>query len=253
MVRTQRLFMIKIAFSFFALFSQEQHYINQDLPYKSGKSAGTELLIRVPDPAHNGAYLNTEEFIIQTARNGQLRELTTHIIDKVIRNAHLLDTTKAPYYINVPPPLISPTFAKELAIKLSNAGLPSNLIGIELTEREAILDQKLFNAGMKELQQLGIPLALDDYGRGLATRDFLTDLPVGRVKIDRGALCDAQKNSDLKQQLRLDIEFMHKAGMEVIAEGIETEDDCTFAMNLGCDGIQGYFFDRPKMLIPVDA
>ncbi len=231
----------------FALFTQEQRYINPD------KSAGSELFIRIPDPSEKDKYLNTEEFIIHVAEMGQLGTLTTKIIEKIIRNAALLDRERAPYYINVPPPLISPAFAHELALTLSKAGLPNNLIGIELTEREAILDRTAFDQGMKELNQLGVPLALDDYGRGQATREFLTGLPVGRVKIDRGTLCNAQKDAGLNRQLCSDIVFMQKSHMEVIAEGIETTDDCTFALNLGCNGIQGYFFDRPKMLIPIDG
>lgn len=242
-----------INISCFALFAQEQRYVNQGASSKLGKSAGMELFIRIPNPAEKGKYFNTEDFIIHINQIGQLGVLTTKIIEKVIRNASVLDRSNAPYYINVPPPLITPAFAKELAQKLTAAGLPNNLIGIELTEREAILDRLAFDEGMAELKQMGIPLALDDYGKGNATREFLIDLPVGRIKIDRGALCDAQKDVKLAEQLRLDIEFMHKAGMEVIAEGIETADDCTFALNLGCDGIQGYLLDSPKMLIPVDA
>lgn len=242
-----------INLSFFALFAQEQRYVNQGASSKLGKSAGMELFIRVPNPAEKGKYFNTEDFIIHINQAGQLGALTTKIIEKVIRNASMLDRSKAPYYINVPPPLISPAFAKELSQKLTAAGLPNNLIGIELTEREAILDRLAFDEGMAELKQMGTQLALDDYGKGNATREFLVGLPIGRVKIDRGALRDAQKDATLAEQLRLDVEFMKKSGVEVIAEGIETADDCTFALNLGCDGIQGYIFDSPKMLIPVDA
>lgn len=242
-----------INLSFFALFAQEQRYVNQGASSKLGKSAGMELFIRVPNPAEKGRYFNTEDFIIHINQAGQLGALTTKIIEKVIRNASMLNQSNAPYYINVPPPLISPVFAKELAQKLTAAGLPKNLIGIELTERETILDRLAFDEGMVELKKMGIPLALDDYGKGNATREFLVGLPIGRVKIDRGALRDAQKDATLAEQLRLDVEFMKKSGVEVIVEGIETADDCTFAMNLGCDGIQGYIFDSPKMLIPVDA
>ncbi len=239
--------------SHFALFAQEQRYVNNGLLGKVDRSAGTELLIRIPNALEKGKYLNTEEFIIHVASMGQLDALTTKIIEKVIRSVALLDRANAPYYINVPPPLISPIFAKELALKLAEAGLSTKLIGIELTERETILDRAAFNAGMTELKRMGIPLALDDYGRGNSTQEFLIGLPVERIKIDRGAFCDAQKDSKLAEKLSSEIELMQKSGMEVIVEGIETTDDCTFALNLGCDGMQGYFFDFPKMLIPVDA
>lgn len=239
--------------SHFALFAQEQHYINRGALTKAGQSAGVELFVRVPDPLQKGKYLNTEDFIIHTDQAGQLGALTTKIIEKVVRNAALLDPIKAPYFINVPPPLVSPIFVEEFSYALKNAGLPCNLVGIELTEREAIVDRAAFDAGMMELSKMGISLAIDDYGKGNATREFLIGLPVGRVKIDRGVLYDAQQDTALAEQLRSDIEFMQKSGMEVIAEGIETSDNCTFALNLGCDGIQGYLLDCPKMLIPVDA
>lgn len=239
-----------ISRSCFALFAQEQRYDNIS---KFGKSAGTELFIRVPSPNEKDTYINTEDFIIHMSESGQLGRLTTKIIEKVIRNAAVLDRSQAPYYINVPPPLITPAFAKELALKLKQADLSTDLIGIEFTEREAILNRSNFDAGVAELKRIGITLALDDYGKGISTREFLTGLPVDRVKIDRSLLCDAQKDETKANQLQTDIQYMKKRGIEVIAEGIETADDYTFALNLGCDGIQGYFFDKPKMLIPVDV
>lgn len=239
--------------SCFALFSQEQRYINDKATQQLSRSAGTELFIRVPNPNKSDTYLNTEDFIIHVNQTGQLGALTTKIIEKVIRNAALLDHSHAPFYINVPPPLVTPAFARELATKLEQANLPVHLIGIEFTEREAILNRANFDAGVAELKRMGISLALDDYGKGNSTREFLIGLPVDRVKIDRSLLCDAQKDENKAAQLRTDIAYMKKNGMEVIAEGIETADDYTFALNLGCDGVQGYFFDKPKVLIPVDV
>lgn len=239
--------------SCFALFSQEQQYINNKATQKLSRSAGTELFIRVPNPNKSDTYLNTEDFIIHVNQTGQLGALTTKIIEKIIRHAALLEHSHAPYYINVPPPLVTPAFAEELATKLEQANLPAHLIGIEFTEREAILDRINFDAGVAELKRMGISLALDDYGKGNSTREFLIGLPVDRVKIDRSLLCDAQNDEIKAAQLRTDIAYMKKNGMEVIAEGIETADDYTFALNLECDGVQGYFFDRPKVLIPVDV
>jgi EAL domain-containing protein (putative c-di-GMP-specific phosphodiesterase class I) len=231
----------------FSLFAQNQWEVQKNV------SVGTEIFIRFPKPDAPNTYYNTEEFIILATKMNLLGALTDKIIGKFIRNAKKLDQSKGPYYINVPPTLITPDFANRLVKQIKHANLPMTLLGIELTEREAIRDRKNFNAGIKRLKDHKIAIALDDLGQENATFDFLKTIPVNRVKIDRSFIVDAQADAEKEKQLKEVIEYARHNKIEVIAEGIETEADFTFVKKHGCHGVQGYFFDRPAQLISVDA
>ncbi len=231
----------------FCLFEQKQWSIDLSTPM------GTEILIRVPDPHHKTEYLSTIEWIHFAEQQPQIELLTLKIIEKLLRNAHKLDPVFAPYYINVPPPVITCAFVNQLKLRLDQAGIPYNFIGIELTERLPVLDVNAFQLGADALQILGIPLALDDYGQGYATMHFLKDLKVDRVKIDRTLLRLAKNNHTERLTLLSLLDFATEFNVEVIAEGIETETDYQFACHLKCDGLQGYHIDLPKMLIPIDG
>ena len=231
----------------FCLFEQKQWSIDLSTPM------GTEILIRVPDPHHEAEYLSTIEWIHFAEQQPEIELLTLKIVEKLIRNAHKLDPAFAPYYINVPPPVITRAFVDQLKLRLDQAGIPYNFIGIELTERLPVLDVNAFQLGADALQTLGIPLALDDYGQGYATMHFLKDLKVDRVKIDRTLLALAKNNHSERLTLLSLLDFATEFNVEVIAEGIETEADYQFACYLKCDGLQGYHIDLPKMLIPIDG
>jgi EAL domain-containing protein (putative c-di-GMP-specific phosphodiesterase class I) len=210
---------------------------------------GTEVLLRVPHPLENDAYLSTAYCIDMAYALGLLTDLTHAIFEKVIDNVEALDHRQSPYYINVPPPVVDAEFVDKIASALHRKKLPMNFIGIELTEKQAVLDWRAFGAGVDRLRELGIPLALDDYGRGYATMQFLRDVRVDRVKIDKGLLHEAKQDHGQHFILTSLVDFASEFDMEVIAEGIEDQNDFDFAKKIGCHGIQGFFKDEPKALV----
>lgn len=231
----------------FSLFEQRQWNMDLRTPI------GTEVLLRVPNANDTQLYLSTSFWIEFAESTGKLEELSYKIIGKLLKNAHLLNPLHAPYYVNMPPPAVSVALVDHIKMLLDRASLPYNFIGIELTERQPILDMAQFKRGIDALQLLKIPVALDDYGRGYATMQLLRDLHVDRVKIDRGLLHDAKVNLSKRLTLVSLLDFATEFGIEVIAEGVEIESDYDFVCQLGCDGIQGFYIDSPKMLIPVEA
>lgn len=233
--------------NWFALFEQRQW--NMDLR----QPIGTEVLLRVPNANDSQLYLSTSFWIEFAESTGKLEELSYKIIEKLLRNVHLLNPLHAPYYVNMPPPAVSVALVDHIKMLLDRAGLPYNFIGIELTERQPILDIAKFKRGLNALQLLKIPVALDDYGRGYATMQLLRDLHVDRVKIDRGLLHDAKINLSKRLTLVSLLDFATEFSIDVIAEGVEIESDYDFVCQLGCDGIQGFYIDSPQMLIPVEA
>lgn len=231
----------------FALFEQRQWNMDLRTPL------GTEVLLRVPNANDTQLYLSTAYWVEFAESTSKLEELSYKILSKLLRNAHLLSPLHAPYYVNMPPPVVSVALVDHIRTLLDRAQLPYNFIGIELTERQPILDPIKFKRGIDALQLLKIPVALDDYGRGYATMQFLRDMHVDRVKIDRGLLHDAKVNLSKRLTLVSLLDFATEFGIEVIAEGVEIESDYDFVRQLGCDGLQGFYVDSPKMLIPVEA
>ena len=231
----------------FALFEQRQWNLDLCTPM------GTEILLRVPNVNDTQLYLSTAYWIEFAESTKKLEDLSYKILSKLLRNAHLLNPLHAPYYVNMPPPVVSVELVNYLKTLIDKAGLPYNFIGIELTERQPIIDPIQFKHGINALQLLKIPVALDDYGRGYATMQFLRDMYVDRVKIDRGLLHDAKVNLSKRLTLVSLLDFATEFGIEVIAEGVEIESDYDFVCQLGCDGLQGFYVDLPQMLIPVEA
>ena len=230
----------------FALFEQRQWDINLEKPM------GTEVLLRIPSATDDQIYLSSSFWIDFAESNDKLEELSYKIITKLIKNLHLLDICHAPYYVNIPPPIISTTLVEHIKTQLDQLHLPYHLIGIELTERQPIVDFMNFRQGIDALHQLKIPVALDDYGRGYATMHFLRDLRVNRIKIDRGLLHDAKKNLSKRLILVSLLDFATEYNIQVIAEGVETEADHFFARQLNCDGVQGFYSGEPTMLVDVN-
>jgi len=231
----------------FALFEQRQWNIDLRTPL------GTEILLRVPRAKDSPFYLSTACWVNFAESARKIEELSYKILSKLLRNTHLLNPAHAPYYVNIPPPIVSVALVDHLKTLLDQAHLPYDFIGIELTERQPILNPVAFRRGIDTLQKLGVPVALDDYGRGYATMQFLRDVRVDRVKIDRELLCDAKDNLSKQLTLVSLLEFASEFDIEVIAEGVEIQSEYDFVRQLGCDGLQGFYIDSPKMLIPVDA
>jgi EAL domain-containing protein (putative c-di-GMP-specific phosphodiesterase class I) len=231
----------------FALFEQRQWKMDLRTPL------GTEILLRIPNVNDTQLYLSTAYWVEFAEVSEKLEILSYKILTKLLRNAHLLNPLHAPYYINIPPPIVSIALVDHVKTLLDKARLPYDFIGIELTERQPILDQMQFKRGIDALQRLKIPVALDDYGRGYATMQFLRDMHVDRVKIDRGLLHDAKVNLSKRLTLVSLLDFANEFNIEVIAEGVEIESDYDFVCKLGCAGVQGFYIDSPTLLIPVNA
>ena len=231
----------------FSLFEQRQWNLDLRTPL------GTEILLRISNVNDNQLYLSTAYWVEFAESTNKLEELSYKIVSKLLRNAHLLNPLHAPYYVNMPPPIISVALVDHLKTLLDKARLPYNFIGIELTERQPILDSIQFRRGIDALQLLKMPVALDDYGRGYATMQFLRDMHVDRVKIDRGLLHDAKVNLSQRLTLVSLLDFAAEFNIQVIAEGVENESDYDFVRQLGCDGLQGFYVDSPQMLISADA
>ncbi|WP_296805506.1 EAL domain-containing protein [Thiocapsa sp.] len=147
--------------------------------------------------------------------------------------------------------------AGRIAKTAAEVGIDPGLLEIEVTESAAMRSIDLAVKVLSELHDLGFSLAIDDFGTGYASLSYLNRLPVQTIKIDRsflaeigsGGLGESQAETIVKAIIGLGTNL----GLQVIAEGVETEDQRTFLIAHGCREAQGYLFCRPGPADSIEA
>ena len=133
---------------------------------------------------------------------------------------------------------------------LQETGLPAHALKIEITESVAMQDLDVSIRVLNELNAMGIQISIDDFGTGYSSMGYLKRFPLHVLKIDRSFIQDITQDSDSEVITKAMIVMAHSLKLAVIAEGVETEEQCALLRSLGCDAMQGYFFSRP---MPAEA
>lgn len=139
-------------------------------------------------------------------------------------------------------------WARTVARVLEATGLPASSLELELTESLVMQDVQSTARHLRELRALGVRVAIDDFGTGYSSLNYLRQLLVDTLKIDRSFICeiDASAEPGLHYPIiRSIIELGHSLGLSLIAEGVETEHQARTLRDLGCDGLQGHLFAPP--------
>ena len=98
---------------------------------------------------------------------------------------------------------------------------------------------------LKHLRLLGVELSIDDFGTGYSSLSYLHRFPINTLKIDRSFVSQMDGNNENTEIVRTIIMLAHNLGMDVVAEGVETEEQLTLLGELGCQFAQGYLFSKP--------
>jgi len=127
---------------------------------------------------------------------------------------------------------------------LEESGLDPSQLELEVTESVVMQDVNTVIARLNELRSLGISIAIDDFGTGYSSLQYLQQLPLDKLKIDRSFIntIDPQTGSALVETI---IMLAKRFGLEILAEGIEDKEQLEFLLALGCDEAQGYYFSKP--------
>jgi EAL domain-containing protein (putative c-di-GMP-specific phosphodiesterase class I) len=118
-------------------------------------------------------------------------------------------------------------------------------IELELTEGMLIENIEETAFKMEQLSGLGVRLAIDDFGTGYSSLHYLTHLPLHRIKIDQSFIRNMLNDPGSATVVQSIISLAHNLGLDVIAEGVETEAELTFLQEKGCNIYQGYYFSKP--------
>lgn len=209
---------------------------------------GVEALIRWQHPVR-GLVL-PGEFIPLVEEAREIVALTLWTLRRVIADQRVLAERghDLPVFINITGALLSDAGFVRQASELVQAS--GARIGFEITETSVIRDPASAICHLKTLAEVGVTIAIDDYGAGLSSLAYLKQLPARELKIDK--LFVTQLTSSHRDPLivRSTIDLAHALGMEVVAEGVEGAGALALLAVMGCDMVQGYLVGRP---VPLDA
>jgi EAL domain-containing protein (putative c-di-GMP-specific phosphodiesterase class I) len=143
--------------------------------------------------------------------------------------------------------LAEPGFAETIRDVLADTGIAAERLELEVTETAVFSDRKQALRTLQEIKELGVTIALDDFGVGYSSLDALRMFPFDRIKLDRSFFIgDTRERTIALVETVLSLGRIF--GMSVLAEGIETNDQLALLSDTGCDEVQGYLFGRPKSL-----
>ena len=129
---------------------------------------------------------------------------------------------------------------------IASAGLPANRLILEITE-SVFLENTFANlATLKSVHKLGVRFAMDDFGTGYSSLGYLLSFPFYKIKIDRSFIAGLPDKTESRAIVRAIADLAHNLNMRVVAEGVETAEQCEQACMLGCTDIQGYLISAPR-------
>lgn len=212
----------------------------------TGDIVGVEALVRWQHPVRG--LLGPAAFIPLAENTGLMAPLTEWVLRQAIdqaarrRDRGLMLAVA----VNVSPrTLLEGNLAGTLLRLLGDAGVPSDLLEIEITETAIMADPDGAVRMLRHLQAMGVRVSIDDFGTGYTSLSYLKALPVHTLKIDRVFVADILENHKDQAITESIIALGHKLGLSVIAEGIENDDVWQRLSSLNCDEGQGYHLARP--------
>lgn len=222
------------------------HYQPQ-MDARTGEITAAEALVRWNHP--NEGLVYPGDFIALAEETGLIMPIGEWVLRTACRQARAWqDKGLRPVRISVnvsARQFQEKGLMKTVATALRESGLDPKWLELEITESLIMKDLASSIARMKELETLGVKLAVDDFGTGYSSLSALKRFPLSRLKIDRSFIADIPHDTDDMAITTAIISLAQKLGLEVIAEGVETEEQARFLIESGCNEIQGYLFSRP--------
>ena len=214
---------------------------------ETGEVFASEVLVRWNHPTKG--FISPAIFIPIAERSGLITDLGEWVIKESCRflaDIHKFGHPIIPMAINLSVyELEGSGFADHLMKYVNDYNLEPNLFEFEVTETGLISREEMVIESLKQLREAGFRVALDDFGTGYSSLSYLRKLPLTTLKIDRSFVSDITDDTVAASIVRTVITLAESLGLEVIAEGVETKEQQSALLNLGCTKAQGYFFYKP--------
>jgi len=213
----------------------------------TGKVAGMEALVRFETPS-NGI-ISPITFIPVSEETGQIIDIgeivlrkscfaTKKWVDAGLFNGRIAVNLSAVQFTQ-------PNLVGMIADILKESQLPAKYLELEITEG-TVMDspQKAIDI-MLQIRAMGIHLSLDDFGTGYSSLAYLKKFPLNTLKIDKAFVDDIEESEQGRNMVATIVTIAHNLGMQVVAEGVETNQQLSFLSGLRCEQLQGYLYSKP--------
>lgn len=212
----------------------------------SGELLGVEALVRWQHPTRG--LLAPDEFLAVIEGTTLFQRLTVLVLDMAIRFCRtcLDQGLRLPVAVNVSArSLFDPDFPAIVGERLAEAGVPADLLTIELTEGTMMAYPEVALEILHTLRGTGVRLSVDDYGTGHSSMSYLKNLPVDELKIDRTFIASMISDRTDAVIVKSAMDLGHNLGLSMVAEGVEDEATLDALRALGIDVVQGFHLGKP--------
>jgi len=219
---------------------------------KMGNVIGAEALLRwFPN---NGEPVSPAQFIPLAEESGLILPIGDWVIEQACKQLEVWgddpDTSHFNLAVNVSSHQFRQSdFASQVNRHIEETGINPARLKLELTESVVLYDVDETIERMQEIKKLGVSFSLDDFGTGFSSLAYLKRLPLSQLKIDQTFVRDILTDHSDAAIVRAILAMSTSLGIDVIAEGVETEEQYNFLANHGCCYYQGYYFGKP---LPID-
>lgn len=228
-----------------------QHWIKdyyQPLVYaKTGLLCDEEALARWVSPRHG--VITPDKFIPVLENAGLLYKMDLYMVDRsieYIKERQKRGLQVVPVSVNLSErDFLACDMIGEISKRLDAAGLSKKMLTIEITERDIGRDPELLKKLIDELHAAGFLIWLDDFGSEYSSLNILQNYKFELIKLDMKFLRQFNKNKMSKLIIQSVLTLAANAGIETVAEGVETEEQVAFLREGGCTKLQGYFYSKP--------
>jgi EAL domain-containing protein (putative c-di-GMP-specific phosphodiesterase class I) len=230
---------------------QDDEFIVQYQPIVSlaeNRVVSLEALVRWQHPTRGLVAPN--DFIPVAEENGLIVEIGRQVLAKACRDTRVWQNHHPQHRLTIAVnlstrQLADPDLVSDVAAILRETGLHANDLTLEITETALMRDPDVAIARLHDLKAAGVRLAIDDFGTGYSSLGSLQKLPVDTLKIDKSFIDRVARGTEAAGVVHALIRLASTLKLEIVAEGVEHDDQVRRLEELGCDQIQGFCFSHP--------
>ncbi len=222
-------------------------YYQPKIEISSGKIAGMEALVRFETPSKG--IISPVVFIPVSEETGQIIDIGEIVLRKACFatkqwvDAGLFDGRVAVNLSAVQ--FTQNNLVNQIANILKESRLPAKHLELEITEGTVMDSPQAAIDTMLQIRAMGIHLSLDDFGTGYSSLAYLKKFPLNTLKIDKAFVDDIEESEQGRNMVATIVTIAHNLGMDVVAEGVETNQQLSFLSGLRCEQLQGYLYSKP--------
>ncbi|HJV35790.1 GGDEF/EAL domain-containing response regulator [Geomonas sp.] len=222
-------------------------YYQPQISVRRNRIVGMEALLRWRHPVHG--LLNPGSFIDMAEESGFISEITDWVLAEVCRQlAVWRDMELGEFRVSVnvsPKEFTQNNVVDRISANVIKYGLPENVLEVEITENLPVEDVSGVIDKMRLLRDRGIRISIDDFGTRYSSLNYLRRFPINAIKIDQSFVRDLSEEKNSTPIIHAIIGVARGFGLNLVAEGVETEYQMRTLHELGCDEMQGFLFSRP--------